>query len=622
MQPLLISSYNIFRDFIIRYRRFVVTLLHVPQVLVAYYLAFLLRFEGVLHPVYAELLISYLPHLIFIRIFFYLLFGLHKDLWRYTSTGNLLKIISSTTAGSIVFLLVVRYGYGDYSYPRSIFIIDWMLMVFISGGVRFSVRIMRESVRSYGTGRRVILIGAGDAGERLVRDMKSNPRYPNIPIGFIDDDIYKKGLSIHGMPILGTMEMVDTIVEKHQPDEFIICLPSATNEDIRRIFDALAPFNLPVNILPVLEDMLHGKVTVTQIKPISLEDLLMREQVRSDIAPVRELMNGRTVLVTGAGGSIGSELCRQIFKYRPAGLVLLDRYENGLFDLDMELSQENVSDVEFFTVIADVLDKDRLRDVFLKYRPSLVFHAAAHKHVPLMEANPLEAVKNNIFGTKNVIDISMECGVERMIQISTDKAVNPTNVMGATKRVAELLTLKANGISETTFTTVRFGNVLGSNGSVFHVFKKQIEKGGPVTVTHPEIMRFFMLIPEAVQLVLQAASYGQGGVVFVLDMGVPIRIVEFAESTIRLSGLKPYEDIDIVFTGLRPGEKMYEELFDSIEERLPTPNDKLMIASVPLPPDDLMGAFMQELEGIISDNRANTLTDAFSRVVEGYRKQA
>ncbi len=614
------KGYSSVLDMVIRHRRIIITLNHLLLAAISNYCAFLIRFEGVIPLYEVERMLAYMPVLLLVRLVVYLWGGMHKGLWRYASIRDLIEIFKTVSVGTLVLVLVVRIFLQDISYPRSIYILDWMLLIFLSGGVRFLMRVYREYLQNVREGIRLIIIGAGDAGEMIVRDMNNNPNYNYRPVGFIDDNVYKRGQEIHGVPILGSMDKIEELVEVYKPDEFLICIPSASDKAVRRIYDKLRGFNLPVKTLPRIADIVKGDVNVSHIKPLTMEDLLLREPVLGDIDIVRELVEGKVVLVTGAGGSIGSELCRQIFQYRPSKLIMLDRYENGLYDVDLEIRGMKNDTTIPHTVIADVLDARRVDGIFKRFLPNIVFHAAAHKHVPLMETNPLEAVKNNVFGTHTVINCAIHNKAERFVLISTDKAVNPTNVMGATKRIAEYLALTANDEGDTRFTVVRFGNVLGSNGSVFHVFKSQIEKGGPVTVTHPDITRFFMLIPEAVQLVLQATSYGSGGEIFGLDMGEPIRIADFAENIIRLSGFIPYEDIDIVYTGLRPGEKLYEELFDSTEQKLNTSSDKLLMAVSPLPARELMDAFIKDLEGIIAEQNEEGLYNAIARVVVGYNR--
>ncbi len=626
------TIYQSIKDIIVKNRRITVMVIHLVQAAIANYLAFLLRFDFSLDQQFLLLFQLYFPILLIIRIVFYLQAGLHRDLWRYSSVSDLIKIVKSTTFGSIIFLIIVRYIFGDTSYPRSIYILDWGLLIMISGGGRLFIRVFREYMQSQYTGKTTLIIGAGDAGEMIVRDMKNNPKYAYQPIGFIDDDEYKKGFSIHGIPIFGPRSMIGEVIKKHKPEEILIALPTASHGVIRETYELCKPFNLPIKTLPKFYEILDGKVSVSQIKPLSLEDLLEREPVRADIKEVKDYIADKAVLVTGAGGSIGSELCRQIIRYNPSDLIMFDRYENSLFDIDLELQArlkekelavkgENPSPV-IHTVLGDVCDKDTLEHLFLKHKPRIVFHAAAHKHVPLIEHNPLEAIKNNIFGTKNILDASSRHAVESFVMISTDKAVNPANIMGATKRVAEYLTRNMNSISSAKFTTVRFGNVLGSNGSVIHIFKEQLKKNGPLTVTHPEIKRYFMLIPEAVQLVLIAAASDSGGDLFVLDMGEQIKIVDLAENFIRLSGFVPHEDIKIEFTGLRPGEKLYEELFDDTEKVITTFHDKLRVAvSDKIPTMENLAAHISTLEHIVSNNSVDEIIPEIRKIVPNFRNQ-
>lgn len=612
--------YEFAKTLVIRNRRLVVTFIHLFETVLANYLAFLLRFEFMVLPRYFKVFVYFLPFLILIRLGLYLQFRLHKNLWRYSSINDLVKIIISTTLGSIIFFIVVVLIAQETKYPRSIFAIDWLLLITLSGGSRLFIRVFREYLQSEPSGKRTLLIGAGDAGEMIVRDMKNNPQYAYEPIGFIDDDPYKKGLSIRGVPIFGPISTISEVIEKHRPEEITISMPSAGHKAIKEIYEILKPFNIPIKTLPGMSDILNGKVSVNQIKPLSLEDLLHREPVRTDIKEVKDYITDKTVLVTGGGGSIGSELSRQIAEYRPAHLVLFDRYENGLFDIDFELTRKGRTNIS--AIIGDIGDSGGLEHLFSKYKPQIVFHAAAHKHVPLMEYNPLEAVKNNIFGTRNILEATSRHGAESFVMISTDKAVNPANIMGATKRIAELLTISKNRTCSTRFTTVRFGNVLGSNASVVNIFKQQVQKGGPLTVTHPEMKRFFMLIPEAVQLVLIAAASGRGGEIFVFDMGEQISIVDLAENVIRLSGFVPHEDIRIEFTGLRPGEKLYEELFDESEKVVPTFHEKIRMAIPDKIPslDDLLRQ-ISALERIVSNNAANDVASEIQKMLTNFQRQ-
>ena len=673
--------YKFFETIIIRHRRVVVVITSLMYTALANYLAFVIRFELIISPAYLTLMLSYLPVLVLIRLFFYLQATLYKDIWSYSSISEMVRIIKSITLGSITFFVVVRYVLGNTFYPYSIFILDWLLLIIITGGSRLFIRFFREYVYSQKPGKKILIVGAGNAGEIIVRDIKNNPESVYEPIGFIDEDPYKKGLAIRGIPIFGPISLIPYVIEVHKPDEILFTVSSTNNNEVKKIYELCKPYNIPIKKLPGMSEILEGNISVatklgqhlidaglvtedkvqqalslqkieggrlgsklvklgyiaeeklvsflnkqfgiSHMKPISLEDLLQREPVRTDIQSVRDFIENKSVLVTGAGGSIGSELCRQIMKYSPSNLILFERYENSLFNIDLELKNEAVKNNGKFksriiSIIGDIVDVSSLEQVFSKHRPQIVFHAAAHKHVPLMEDNPLEAVRNNILGTKNILDISAKYDIESFVMISTDKAVNPTSVMGATKRVAELLTIEKNAEFDTKFTTVRFGNVLGSNGSVVPTFREQLKNGGPLTVTHPDMKRFFMLVPEAVQLVLLAAAIGNGGEIFVLDMGDQIKICDLAENLIRLSGFTPNEEIKVTYTGLRPGEKLYEELFDSSEKIISTVHEKLRIA-IPEVPLDGTAKYILEFEHIVMSYSIERIIPLIQELVPNFK---
>jgi len=558
------------RATLLKYRRSVVVVFQIALAALSNYAAFLLRFDGAIPaPDYKEFLHT-LPWLLVVRSFAFGLFHVNEGLWRYTSLWDLRCIARAVTASSIVWYVLVHIVWQMHSYPRSIFIIDALLLIFLLGGVRLVRRMLPQAVLPRG-GRRVLIVGAGDLGEMIVRDMKwhAGDRYE--PVGFVAEDdsqTSQTGQYIHGVPVLGCLRDLPTIVSTAQPREVLIATPTIGPSDLRRLLTQLEPFPVKLTTAPA-RSVARDRVAVADIRDLAIEDLLERAPVGLDSAAVRTLLTGRRVLVTGAGGSIGSELCAQIAALEPAELVLYERYENNLYSVVNRLNDRGLS-ANIHPVVGDVTDERRLNAVFSHAKPHVVFHAAAHKHVPLMEANPCEAVKNNVTGTRLVAEAAARHGAERMILISSDKAVNPASVMGATKSVAEMIVSELSMSGTTRFATVRFGNVLGSSGSVVPRFLEQIRAGGPVTVTHPDIRRYFMLISEAVELVLHAAALANPGSIYVLDMGEQIRLVDLARSLIRLAGLVPDQDIELAFTGLRPGEKLSEELSGLDEDSLPS----------------------------------------------------
>ncbi|NMC79517.1 MAG: polysaccharide biosynthesis protein, partial [Chloroflexi bacterium] len=451
-------------------------------------------------------------------------------------------------------------------FPRSVLVIDWLLSILTVGGLRFTLRLLAENrvlnsaANHLAQARRVLIVGAGDAGALVVREMQKNPQLDLVPIGFLDDNPSKQRQQIYGVPVLGTMNDLERVMDTWHVREVIIAIPSAPGRVVRMVADISRLKGVPFRTMPGIYELLGGKVSVSRLREVDITDLLRREPARILDERVGAIIGGKAVLVTGAGGSIGRELCRQIARWGPSELILLGHGENSIFETLMEL-QESASSLIARPVIADVRDSQRMQAIFSRYRPDIVFHAAAHKHVPLMEMNVEEAVTNNILGTRNVVNSALKYDVERLVMISTDKAIRPVNVMGATKHMAELIVLDAAARSGRSFSVVRFGNVLGSRGSVVPLFKRQIARGGPVTVTHPDMKRYFMTIPEAVYLVISSASIGEGGEVFFLNMGNQVRILDLAEDLIRLSGLEPGRDIEVVFTGIRPGEKLSEDLW-------------------------------------------------------------
>jgi FlaA1/EpsC-like NDP-sugar epimerase len=449
--------------------------------------------------------------------------------------------------------------------PRSILLIDWLLSLILVGAVRFALRFLGEGPtaprREGGRERKVMIVGAGDAGALFVRELQRNPQLRMEAVAYLDDDVDKQRHEIHGVPVVGTLDDLDHELDSRRVDEVIIAIPSAPGSVLRRVADICRVKNMPFRTMPGIYELLGGTVSVNRLREVQITDLLRREPVTIDRERVGRALGGKRVLVTGAGGSIAGELCRQIARWEPAELALVGHGENSIFEIALEL-EENFPDISLKAVIADVRDLNRLQSVFDTCQPDIIFHAAAHKHVYLMEINVVEAVTNNILGTLNMVTAARRAGVKKLVMVSTDKAVRPSSVMGASKRMAEMIVLDDTQYGECAFSVVRFGNVLGSRGSVVPLFKRQIEQGGPVTVTHPDMERFFMTIPEAVHLILQASTIGEGGETFVLNMGQPVRILGLAEDLIRLSGLEPYKDIEIVFTGMRPGEKLSEVLWE------------------------------------------------------------
>ncbi len=502
-----------------------------------------------------------------IKPLIYFSFGLYRRLWNYASINELKLIALAVTSASLVVSVVslTFYGLGLFGpgFSKTALAIDWLLSMLLVGGTRFAMRIIAESASPRGIGKssKIIVIGAGDAGALVVKEMQKNRQINLEPVGFLDDDPAKQKHSLLGVPVIGTLNDLANALDSRHIDEVIIAIPSAPGRLVRLVADICRLKGVPFRTMPGIYELLGGKVSVSRLREVEITDLLRREPVRIHEELIGQVLHGRRVLVTGAGGSIGRELCRQIARWNASSLILLGHGENSIFEALLELKQD-YPNLELIPIIADVRDAVRLRAVFDRYHPEVVFHAAAHKHVPLMQVNVEEAVANNVLGTKNVVDIADMSGVERLVLISTDKAVHPANVYGATKRLAEMVVLDAARRTGKSFSVVRFGNVLGSRGSVVPLFKRMIANGGPLQITHPEMFRFFMTIPEAVHLVLQAAAMGQGGDAFLLNMGDQVSILNLAEDLIRLSGLEPGRDIEIVFTGVRPGEKLREELWE------------------------------------------------------------
>lgn len=508
------------------------------------------------------LIISSITLLITHHVFAFI-YGLYQKAWEYASVGELVAIVKAVTY-SIGFAALTQLVTNGDMYLRVLFI-TWLLHMCLIGGSRFAWRIVRDQyMKSKVEKKNVLIVGAGAAGTMLVRQLLKSNESELQPVAFVDDDATKQRLQIYGVTVLGNAEDIPEIVESKSIDHIIIAIPSLNKTEIQRIYKECSKTKAKTKIMPSIEDIVTGKVSVHQFRDVQVEDLLGRDPVELNMQSISEKITGKTILVTGAGGSIGSEICRQVSKFKPQKLLLLGHGENSIYTIDMELRNRYQGQFEIIPVIADVQDRNRIFDVIEAHKPDVIYHAAAHKHVPLMEYNPKEAVKNNVIGTKNVAEAADTFGVRKFVLVSTDKAVNPTNVMGSTKRIAEMVIQELNKHSQTNYVAVRFGNVLGSRGSVIPLFKKQIQAGGPVTVTHPDMTRYFMTIPEASRLVIQAGALARGGEIFVLDMGEPVKIVDLAENLIKLSGYS-VEEIGIKFAGIRPGEKMYEELLGENE---------------------------------------------------------
>ena len=565
---------------LVSYRRVLIVGAHVLLVPLAYFAAYVIRFDFRVPPAELRVFLATLPYMLAIRLAVFAKYGLFRGYWRHVGLRDLVDLGVATTLSTAVFV-VFLYVFGwPPALPRSVFVLDWLSVVFLSGGLRFAARAFREGqlpMQGMRGTRRTLLIGAGEAAEMLLRQLQHDGGREAIGVvGLVDDNPDTHGRSLHGVPVLGgTAELAD-LVHQHRIQLLVIAIRSATSEQMRRIVHRCTSTGTEFKIIPSLQDLLDGRAGIGQIREIQIEDLLGREPVHLDLAQVRADLEGRSVLITGAGGSIGSELARQIIRFRPARLVLLERAESPLYFVNLEVSA-SAAGTDVVPVIANITNAERLNEIFEAYQPDYVFHAAAYKHVPLMEDSVFEAGWNNVVGTLRVAQQAVRHGASKFVLISTDKAVNPTSMMGATKRIAERIVLELPALrGETDFRVVRFGNVLGSDGSVVPLFKRQLAAGGPITVTHPHVQRYFMTIPEAVELVLTAAALPDAaGRISILEMGEPVRILDLAEQLIRLSGLEPYKDVQIVFTGLRPGEKLNEELTGCGEETIPTSSQKI-----------------------------------------------
>jgi len=610
---------------LLRFRRQIIVLAHILVFAVSLMLAFLLisnmQFNEWFVGPYPKLLLCFLV----VKLLVFAYFGQFQGWWRFVSISDLLAIVKASLVSTLILVVLWfvllsseplrRYLRDLTTFSQAVFILDMFATIVLLGGLRMAVRLYHEEFRTEQAVKlkKFLIVGAGNAGEALLRELHRMPVEQYDVIGFIDDDPAKRGVSIHGIPVLGRVEELARICKEKSIDEIAIAMPSATAKQLRKVVQICEGAKVRFQTVPSVTDIASGKYKVSQIRNVDINDLLGREAVQLDLDIIEQYLKGKIILVTGAGGSIGSEMCRQVCYFNPKLLLLVEQAENALFFIEREL-RKSFPQVAMETLICDIADKVRVEQIFERFKPDVVIHAAAHKHVPLMELNPGEAIKNNVIGTRTVANAADKYGAENFVMISTDKAVNPTSIMGSSKRVAEMYIQDLNRTSKTHFVTVRFGNVLGSNGSVVPIFKSQIAAGGPVTVTHPEMRRYFMTIPEASQLVLQSAAMGKGGEIFVLDMGEPVKIVDLAKELITLSGFRPGEDIEIIFTGTRPGEKLFEELSIKGEDMVPTRHPKIGIWK------NNVSISREQLHQIISGLVVTADTQDYKRIVASIKK--
>jgi FlaA1/EpsC-like NDP-sugar epimerase len=617
-----------------------ILLLDIAAIIFSYYSANLLRFDFSIPPQDLHAFYKSLPIIIVIKLFCLFLFNLYRGMWRYTSISDLMNIIKACVLSTLLVVVVILYSpYRFVGFARSVFLIDLAFSFILIAGIRVGIRLFYQKQQSHNTladvsilpethphhveqrpvRKNLLIIGAGDCGEKIFRELRDNPHLNYKISGFLDDNASKIGKTIHGIPVLSIISDLKTVVERMKVDEILIAIPSATNQEMRRVVSLCKDCGVKFRTVPGYGELINGRVTVNSIREVVYRDLIRRETVKLDEKMIESYICGHRVLVTGGGGSIGSELCRQIASYNPQQLVIFERAESPLYEIELEL-RKKFSFINVIPVLGDIQDREHLKGCFEKYRPRTVLHAAAYKHVPMLETQPWKAIENNVRGTANLVGISNEFEVEHFLMVSTDKAVRPANVMGASKRVAEMITLNHNScaVSKTRFMAVRFGNVIGSAGSVVPLFKRQIEEGGPVTVTHPDVTRFFMTIREAAQLILQAGAMGQGGEIFILDMGTPVKIVDMARDLISLSGFVPDEDIRIEFIGLRPGEKLYEELITSNENAQPTLHPKILMLKGSACDLELLNGKIQELSALAMTQDAARIRSKLQEIVPDY----
>jgi len=609
------------------YRPLRILLAHAACFTLALFLSFMVDSGMRLGDWFPWVFLSWLAVTLAVKLVVFGLLHQYHGWWRYASVPDLLAIIKGSHISTLILvggwfaaMNFARDRLGPLErVPQAVMLMDWAATIIVLCGVRLAIRLYYEETHTVSGGRlsRLLIVGAGNAGEVLLREIQRMPTAQYEVVGFVDDDPRKLHARIHGVPVLGTTEQIKDLAAKYNVDEIVIAMPSAPHQQVRRVIGYCQGANLKFSTVPDLTAIASGKVRVSQIREVDINDLLGRHPVTLDTHLISTFIKDKVILITGAGGSIGAEMCRQVCTYQPRRLILIEQAENALFYIEQELTRSFLQ-LDIHGHICDIVDHRRVDYLFQTYRPDVVIHAAAHKHVPLMEVDPGEAIKNNVVGTRNVAQAADKYGVRNFVMISTDKAVNPTSILGSTKRLAEMSIQCLNARSQTDFVTVRFGNVLGSNGSVIPIFKEQIARGGPVTVTHPEMRRYFMTIPEAAQLVLQAASMGKGGEIFVLDMGEPVKIVDLARDLITLSGFRPGEDIEIVFTGMRPGEKLFEELSIRGEDMVPTRHPKIGIWKNRPADEKTLNAVVEELLQIADRGDYQAIIRIIKQVIPEY----
>jgi len=599
--------------------------------------SYLIRFDFDIPEKFVDEMVAILPVAILIKLICFYIFDVYRGMWRFTSVTDLVDIIKAVSMSTLIIIVWIVLIYRYKNVPRSVVFIDWGFNILAVSGVRLGIRLFFqkyvptnpiqslapisgfvERIRRV-TNKRLLIIGAGNCGEKILREIQDNPQLHYRVVGFLDDNSNKIGRRIHGIPVRGTVEDLEFIADKTEADELLIAIPSASAEQMRRIVALCKQSGVRFKTVPGYGELIGGRITMKTVREVAYRDLIGRETVKLDEKLIDSCLRGQRVLVTGAGGSIGSELCRQICRFRPEALVLFERAESPLYEIELDLKRD-FGHLNIVPILADVQDAASLRRTFQVYKPQIVFHAAAYKHVPMLELQPWKAVENNIIGTQCLLDVADEFNLERFVLVSTDKAVKPGNVMGASKRVAEMITLNRNscGLSNARMIAVRFGNVVGSVGSVAPLFKKQIENGGPVTVTHPDVTRYFMTIREASQLILQSAAMGQGGEIYILDMGTPVKIIDMARDLIRLSGLEPDVDIKIEFIGLRPGEKLHEELITDDENAEPTRHSKILMLRGGSCNLDLLNGHINELAALARIQDGNHIRSKLHEIVSDY----